>query len=131
LPDFTDGPVFDPATHSIGWGATGGTLVPDLELGYFHVNAGKASPPSWDWYIAGPSAATVGIPAVPTDIADFNPTANDSVFVNEWQLAKVPGGYDAFRGHVFDGGLPVLGATGTASVSSYHPPLTVTARTRR
>jgi hypothetical protein len=56
---------------------------------------------SWSWDIVVPfTATTFTLPTLPTDIADLNFMATDTVNVNELITAKVPGGYDAVRAEI-------------------------------
>jgi hypothetical protein len=125
LADFTSAPTYDPAAHtvSITEAATGG--VADFISTVIHAERASDGR-QWDWNIAAPHATTITLPALPTDVYDFNIAATDAVDVELWGAAKVPGGYDAVRPHVFtsSGGQELvteLGANGSIALVQYLP----------
>ena len=119
LPAFTGTPTIDPATHIVSWTQSGGAVQPDFSTAYFNVN-GSAS--SWQWNVVGPGpSATIQLPTVPTDLADFNVSATDAVNIYDLVTAKVPGGYDAGRQVFFATTGPhdlVTGTSGSVVVNS-------------
>jgi len=130
LYDFNAPATFDPATHtaSIGEDTTAGN-APDFTAVFLSAFRGSRS---WAWNVIAPHAASVTLPALPTDVFDFNIVAGDSPSVNGWATGKVPGGYDAVRGILFSTTGPqdlALGSTtGSATlVSTTQGPTTRTA----
>jgi len=120
IPDFTSPPAFDPATHVLGWTASTTATAPDAAIAEVYVT--RASD-TWLWDIAGPSATQLQFPVIPTDAFDANIKATDTTTVDSVALVKVPNGYDAVRGRVFQFTPAPTGATGTISRNTYEPPL--------
>jgi hypothetical protein len=118
LPDFTSAPVLDTGTHVLGWTASTTATTPDVA--YARVFASRTSD-SWVWAIAGPGATELHLPTVPTDVFDPNIAASDSSSVEQLWIAKVPNGFDAVRGRVFQFTPAPTGATGTITRNTYEP----------
>jgi hypothetical protein len=128
LPDFATAPSLDTGTHVMGWTTTGGTATPDYALVGLDLYRSSTNA-QWQWGIAVPTGTQAAFPNLPTDVVDVNVAADDSVFTADVRMVKVPGGYDAVRGNVFQTTTPVpTGATGIAALSEYQPLLGVTAK---
>lgn len=120
LHDYATQPTLDTATHAIRWTEAAGG-APDFVLGTYHADRDDAGVPhEWFWRIVAPYAAgasgsaAVQYPTLPADFYDFNPKAGDVTSLDRLVTMKVPGGYDAVRGHAFESDIPtdVTGATG-------------------
>ena len=119
IPDFASPPAFDPGTHVVAWTATSTATAPDLAVA--QVSAARTSD-TWVWEIAGPGASQLRFPVVPADAFDPNIAATDTFAVESVAIAKVPNGYDAIRGRVFQFTPAPGGATGAISRNTYEPP---------
>lgn len=126
LPDFQSSPSFDPATHTLSFteAATGAT--PDFVYGSISASRSTASDShSWTWRIVAPHATSLVYPTLPTDVYDYNITANDLPGSPDAMIGKVPGGYDAVRPYLlsqFDAPQPsqfALGPAGSATVEEW------------
>lgn len=122
LPGFDTLPSWDQATNQVTWTEGAGTAVPVLTTTAINVSR-NVEERSWRWQISAPySAGKLAFPTLPTDVADWNPKANDSVQIEGVVNAKVPGGYDAVRPLILnvdlfgDTSALVAGATGRAVV---------------
>ena len=115
LPDFTGAPTFDTGTHVASWTTAGGTATVDYSLVGLESYRGTTNTLA-NWGIAVPSGTQAAFPNLPTDVADINPAATDEVTIMDVRTFKVPGGYDAARGNVFQTTTPVpTGASGTCA----------------
>jgi hypothetical protein len=107
LPDFNGGATYNSTNKLVTWledttnqptlhGATA-----DLSLTRITVNRGERN---WQWSVAAPYApGKVAFPTLPNDLADWMPNfETDDIQVAELISAKLPGGYDAARAHIFD-----------------------------
>ncbi|MEO6773582.1 MAG: hypothetical protein ABI467_11255 [Kofleriaceae bacterium] len=122
LPDFATAPTLDTGTHILGWTTTGGAATADFSLVAVDAFRGSTST-RWQWGIAAPAGTQVAFPTLPTDVTDLNVAADDTLRVDQVRIAKVPGGYDAIRGNVFQlAGPAPTGATGTAAYNDYQGP---------
>lgn len=128
LPDFATAPSLDTGTHVLSWTTTGGAATADYAL--VGISAYRsATNTQWLWGIAAPSGTQVAFPNLPPDVVDLNVTATDSFSLGDARIYKVPGGYDAARGNLFQTTTPTAtGATGTATFNEYQPPLAVSAK---
>jgi hypothetical protein len=128
LPDFATAPSLDTGTHVMGWTTTGGVATPDYSLVGLDIYR-SATNARWQWGIVVPGGAQAAFPNLPTDVVDLNVASTDTVFTGDVRIVKVPGGYDAARGNVFQTATPVpTGATGIAAFNEYQPVSTVTAK---
>jgi len=127
LPEYAGVATFDVARSSVMWSERPGGIAPSLVRA--SLNLYRDAIPTgrrWTWRIAAPRAgAAVALPHLPVNGFDFNPTAGDTVTVDDLTNALVPGGYDAVRAHAFD---PLVGVisvgSGTMIVEgTYSPPL--------
>ncbi len=101
LATYTTAPSVSAATHTITWAASAGA-TPDFAWATLSANrlVGQSTT-FWSWDIVVPFATTtVTLPTLPTEIADLNFMATDTVNLNELITAKVPGGYDAVRAEI-------------------------------
>jgi len=103
LPDVTAAPSFNAATKLVSWTEATAAGAPDLTMTTIDVARNDASR-HWHWTVAGPyTAGALAFPVLPTDVADWAPSASlDRVTVTALTNAKVPGGYAAVRAHVHD-----------------------------
>lgn len=146
LPDFNGVAGFNPTNKLVTWledttnqpalhGATG-------DLSFTQINVQRENR-VWRWSVAAPySPGKIAFPTLPNDLADWMPNfETDQINVVDLITAKVPGGYDAVRAHIFDlhdaitsdnfAGLAV-GATGrVVAVQAGRNQPTVTAATRK
>jgi len=127
LPEYAGVATFDLASSSVTWSERAGGVAPSLVRAGLNVYR-DAIPEGrrWTWRIAAPRGGTaVALPHIPVNGFDFNPTAGDSVTVDDLTNALVPGGYDAVRAHAFDDLVRVISVgTGTMIVEgTYSPPL--------
>jgi hypothetical protein len=128
LPDFATAPTLDTGTHVMGWTTTGGTTTPDYALVGIDVYRSSTNT-GWAWGIAVPGGTQAAFPNLPPDVVDINVAAGDTVSTGDVRIVKVPGGYDAVRGNVFQTTTPVpTGATGIATFNEYQQLLGVTAK---
>ncbi|HET9993196.1 MAG TPA: hypothetical protein VFQ65_31890, partial [Kofleriaceae bacterium] len=118
LPDFTSPPALDTGTHVLGWTSSTTATTPDVA--FAHVFASRGTD-SWVWELAGPGASELHFPALPTDVFDANIAATDTYGIGTLWIAKVPNGYDAVRGRVFQFSPGPIGASGTISRNTYEP----------
>ncbi|HUS33303.1 MAG TPA: hypothetical protein VMZ53_32595 [Kofleriaceae bacterium] len=96
------------ATDTLTWTEVG-TGMPDLVVG-------ELKGASAHRYIVGPYAgASLRIPRLPATHGAFNVSSSDSISV---ALAKVSGGYDGVRAHVFAGPIAPLNGSATLSVAT-------------
>jgi hypothetical protein len=124
LPDFTSNPSFDPATHTLSFteGTTGAT--PDFVYGSIGAFRSTDSH-SWTWRIVAPHATSLVYPTLPTDVYDYNITANDDPRNPDAMIGKVPGGYDAVRPYLlsqYSAPQPsqfAMGTVGSATVEQW------------
>ncbi|HEY6036505.1 MAG TPA: hypothetical protein VIV58_19640, partial [Kofleriaceae bacterium] len=119
IPDFTSAPVLDTTTHVLGWTASTTATPHDVAIAEVYASRSTAT---WAWAIAGPGANELRFPVIPTDVFDANIVATDTASVPSLAIAKVPNGYDAIRGRVFQFTPAPSGATGTVSRNTYEPP---------
>jgi hypothetical protein len=101
LATYSTTPSVSAATHNVTWAASAG-VMPDFAWATLSANrlVGKSNM-FWSWDIVVPfSATTFTLPTLPTDIADLNFMATDTVSVDQLITAKVPGGYDAVRAEI-------------------------------
>jgi hypothetical protein len=101
LPDLAGrSPQYNPTTKKVSWTEEPTGAVPDLTITAIDVSRGERS---WHWTIAGPyTPGELKFPTLPTDVADWTPTAADGSNVNELINVQVPGHYDAVRAHIHD-----------------------------
>jgi hypothetical protein len=121
LGTYSTTPSVSGATHTVTWAASPG-VAPDFAHASLFANRpnGKSST-FWSWDIVVPYATTTfTLPTLPTEIADLNFQATDSVAINELITAKVPGGYDAVRADILSSNPAqlVAGATGRIVVET-------------
>jgi len=131
LATYAAAPSVSGATRTVTWSAGAGAS-PDFVWATLRASrpAGKSST-FWDWDIVVPyGSTTFTLPLLPTEVAQYNFAATDSVEVSELITAKVPGGYDAVRGDILTSEGPhqfVTGATGRIAYENL--PLVSTGRT--
>jgi len=103
LPDVTAAPSFNAATMHVSWTEATVGVAPDLTTTTIDVARIDGSR-RWHWTVAAPyTAGALAFPVLPTDVADWAPSASlDRVDVTALTNAKVPGGYAAVRAHVHD-----------------------------
>jgi hypothetical protein len=124
LPDFQSGPTFDVATHTMSFteAATGAT--PDFVFASISAFRNTDNH-DWTWRIVAPHATSLVYPTLPTDVYDYNITANDQPNSYDAMIGKVPGGYDAVRPYLLSQyGAPqptqfAMGTAGSATVEEY------------
>ncbi len=122
LQDYTTSPSLDLTTNTVTWTPATTGLAPDAVLAAVAFSRStNTAQDNWSWRIAAPGSATgaVRYPTLPTDVFDFAPQATDGAFVEEASTAKIPGGYDAIRAHVFSSDFlaPPAGTTGHVAVT--------------
>ena len=122
LQDYTTSPTLDLTTNTVTWTPATTGLAPDAVLAAVSFSRSTTTAQdNWVWQIAAPGSTTgaVRYPTLPTDVFDFAPQATDGAFVEEASTAKVSGGYDAIRAHVFatDFLVPPTGTTGHVAVT--------------
>ena len=101
LATYSTAPSVSAAAHTITWAASAGAM-PDFAWATLSANRliGQTNK-FWSWDIVVPFATTMfTLPTLPTEIADLNFMATDTVNINELTTAKVPGGYDAVRAEI-------------------------------
>jgi hypothetical protein len=95
-----DGPTFDIPTKKLTWTEATAGATPDLSVAAIQVTRGDAT---WRWEIAAPYASSgIAFPQLPADAATWVPTTGDSVAPDPIANARVTGGYNAVRAHIFD-----------------------------
>jgi hypothetical protein len=104
LSEFTAGPSFDLATSKLSWTEDGAGATADLSMVSAVFQRTEPNFKQWHWALAAPhpAATEIKLPKLPTDLFDWNPTTGDSVTPGPVTNAKLPGGYDAVRAHIFD-----------------------------
>jgi hypothetical protein len=106
LPDLHNQPFYKPAAQKMEWVEEATGARPDLTMTSIEVSRtdGSQNVRHWHWAVAAPynPAAELTFPTLPTDVADWTPSASDQINVNTLLNAQVPGGYDAVRAHVYD-----------------------------
>lgn len=123
LTDIVDPPRYNPTTRKVSWIEGDPGVTPDLTTLAF--DAQRSTPDvslTWHWTVAAPYApGEYRLPKLPTDLADWTPTVDDSVSGVKMMNAKVPGGYDAVRPHVVDvwNQLPQPDNTGVLQFSAF------------
>jgi hypothetical protein len=125
LPRYSASPAYDPALRSIAWTEGTGPVQPDLVRTRIHVYRDAIpSGRAWGWRMIAPRSGTnVTYPQLPSFGFDFNPTATDTVGVDELTTASVPGGYAAARPIGFGELTPlVIGTTSKLVVQSLNMP---------
>ncbi len=97
LPLITGEPTFDHATRTVTWPEAAGGVAP--HFAWLEMEIGRPSlKRSWDWEIVAPrDGAAIGFPVLPTDLIDFNPLADDDIWIDGLTTIHAPGGYDAAR----------------------------------
>ncbi|MFT3693566.1 MAG: hypothetical protein QM831_10535 [Kofleriaceae bacterium] len=128
-PEFDVAPTFDTGTNTASWTALAGGAAVDAYAFQEDAYRGTASY-AFTWKAVGKGDGTysVKLPTLPTDIADFSITTDDSIAFAG--MASYPGGYDALRQVVgVDSTVPPATATGKLSVTTYFGNRTV-ARSR-
>lgn len=131
LPDYTSAPTFDVATHRISI-TTGPGTGADFATSVIQVTRQEPTFAVWNWHLAAPFSQGVSYPALPADHAQFNPLASDTLNVNSLATLRVPGGYDAWRGHAHDEAVnPALLATGRVFVEQVTRAIGIRANPRR
>jgi hypothetical protein len=127
LPEITSDPAFDTATTKLTWSEATTGATPDLT---FVTLFDRRPDPlrRWHWELAAPHpAGEIKFPKLPTDIYDWKPAEGDEIILDPVSNAKVPGGYDAVRSHIFDlhdqGSFTsfVTGATGRVVIVESQP----------
>lgn len=122
LPEF-DLPAIDITAHAVGWTESAPGVTPDFALA---VLSAQRTGLGFVWNIAAPySGATIAMPTLPTDVADFTITETDSTEFFGVALGKVPGGYDAVRANVFNANGPeafAVGASGSMTIEVWNMP---------
>lgn len=107
LGTYSTAPSVSAATRTVTWTAgTGAT--PDFVVANLSASriAGQAQQ-FWSWAVVLPYASTTfTLPTLPTEIAQFNFEATDTVNLDELTTAKVPGGYDAVRADILSSSGP-------------------------
>lgn len=128
LPDF-DTPVVDSTAHTLGWTESATGVTPDFAIASFQAGRERVPPMlnlQWEWNVVAPyGGASIPMPTLPTDIADFAVTASDFTDINGVALGKVPGGYDAVRANLFNvDGIEsfATSATGSMTVAQWFQP---------
>jgi hypothetical protein len=104
LPGWTTLPHYDAASRHLTWTESPGNAVPDLLIGGLSVTPAPQARPTqrWSWQLVAPyTAGELQFPTLPTDVFDWQPGAGDTVGASAFPF-KVPGGYDALRGRLFD-----------------------------
>jgi hypothetical protein len=106
LPDRSGQAAYDAANRRLVWVDAPGGIAPDLDLGILAVTPAptRAAAPTqpWSWQVIAPhTGAALQLPALPADVNTWVPAAVDTVNADVLAL-KVPGGYDAIRGRVYD-----------------------------
>jgi hypothetical protein len=101
LPEVSE-PIVDPALHQLTWTQAIGGASPDFVTARASVSRSEPSFRTWQVWLAAPAGTAIGLPTLPTDVADLNINEADDVFVSNLNLGKVPGGYDAVRANIFD-----------------------------
>ncbi|HSN26133.1 MAG TPA: hypothetical protein VLT45_07600 [Kofleriaceae bacterium] len=99
LPDLTSAPSYMAATHQVTFNEAAGGVTPDFaraSVDVFRTTDSK----SWLWTVVSPHATAITLPTLPTTPYDYNISANDSINSVDLLIGKVPGGYDAVRGHL-------------------------------
>ena len=104
LAEVASGPGLDLATDKVSWTEEDSGDAADLTVIGLFVSRSEPQSKSWHWRLAAAHPATLAIklPVLPTDVFDWTPTQGDSISVDALRNFKVPGGYDAVRGHIFD-----------------------------
>ena len=93
-------PSYNPTTRRLEW--TEATTGAGADLSLANITVFRAER-QWTWTLAAPyTAGEVTFPVLPADVADWTPTPDDGLNVNELVNAQVPGGYNAVRAHVHD-----------------------------
>lgn len=113
LHDLNGFPQIDRTAHTITIDEAAGGAEPDVMLTAIYTYR-QADDTNWYWQIAAPHALTSSMPVLPTDLYDFTIAPTDNADANQLILAKVPGGYDAVRAHVFSFDGPTSVVTGTS-----------------
>jgi hypothetical protein len=120
LTDLATTQKFDPATHALRWTEATGGASPTAAFGVVSAMRGARI---WGWSVVAPhDGASIPFPVLPAAGFDYNLAAGDTPGFVSVQLARVSGGYDAWRARpvrinpngktVLD---PVAGASGSAS----------------
>lgn len=127
LREVIDGPTFDIPTKKLTWTEATAGATPELTVAAIQVTRGDAT---WRWEIAAPYASSgIAFPQLPSDAATWVPTTGDAVTADPMANAKVSGGYNAVRAHIFDifddvgpSGF-VIGTGGRAVIVQFPAPL--------
>lgn len=130
LPDVS-APRIDTGLHQLTWTQAIGGAVPDFVTAWAIVQRSEPTNQMWQFWIAAPAGTAITMPTLPTDVADFNLQETDTVFIDNLNLGKVAGGYDAVRANIFDFALAVrdelpltmltTGASGSATLELWAP----------
>ena len=103
LAELTAGPSFDAAADKVQWTEDDTGVIADLTLIQLRVQRSEPVPGLWHWELAAahPATGDLKLPVLPTDVFDWTPKAGEAT-VEPLRNFKVPGGYDAVRGHILD-----------------------------
>jgi len=111
LPEVIAGPSFNPTTGKVSWTEAAQGATPDLTVAAIRVRRSEPVLRRWHWEIVAPyRPGEVRYPRLPADVFDWTPIVGDGLTADPVTSAKVPGGYDAARAHVFD----ILDRSGSA-----------------
>ena len=103
LPEVIAGPSFNSTTAKVSWTEAAQGATPDLTVAAIRVRRTEPVLRKWHWEVVAPyRPGEIRYPRLPTDVFDWAPAVGDQLTTEPVMSAKLPGGYDAVRAHVFD-----------------------------
>jgi hypothetical protein len=129
LPAYATAPTYDAATHAVTWTERAGGAAADLVRVGLQVNRDDIPEGrTWRWRlaVARGSAASVTfptLPGTPTVSFDFNPSATDSVAIDDLTTLRLPGGLAPWRTTAFAAtSRAVVGSAGRIVMQTLYSP---------
>jgi hypothetical protein len=118
LPQLASAPVYQTGSHEVTWTESSvGTATP--RFAELAITATRGSV-TWSWIAIAPRASqTFVLPAMPTDLFDFNIVPTDTYRVVALGEALVPVTYDQIRPRYFGGGVQPATFTGRSLTLTY------------
>jgi len=102
LPEFPSRPAYDPATARVTWSEAARGVTPDATITLIQTSRSSGAR-QWDWFVIAPYTPNeLGLPRGATELADWLPTAGDTIYIDHVSTVKLTGGYDALRARTID-----------------------------